>query len=79
MSEDEVKALNKKMDRVLSILESDPTTNTEGLVEKVNRLDKQLIDLNHKFRNMVTKILGIGAGVAAAVTVVFKVVTFIFK
>lgn len=41
----EIKELDKKVDRILMYLESDPKTKQEGLVEKVGRIDTELENL----------------------------------
>lgn len=37
---DNAQTLEQKVDRILFYLESDSRTNQEGLIEKVNRIDK---------------------------------------
>jgi hypothetical protein len=41
----ELESLSKKVDRILSYIESDSATKQEGLVEKVNRIDKEVDSL----------------------------------
>ena len=41
----EIKEIEKKVDRILMYLESDPKTKQEGLVEKVSRIDTELENL----------------------------------
>lgn len=41
----EFKEIEKKVDRILMYLESDPKTKQEGLVEKVSRIDTELENL----------------------------------
>lgn len=60
--------LEQKVDRILLILENDPTTNQEGLVSKVNRLDKEQTEFKAKF-----------SGVVIVLTVIFNVAFWLFN
>jgi len=60
--------LDQKVDRILFYLESDRTTNQEGLVEKVNRLDRVQSEILSRETAFKAKI----SGIAIVLTVIFN-------
>lgn len=60
--------LEQKVDRILLILENDPTTSQEGLVSKVNRLDREQTIFKAKV-----------SGIAVVLTVLFNTAFWLFN
>lgn len=63
-----IETLEQKVDRILFYLESDRTTNQEGLVEKVNRLDRVQSGILTREKVFKAK----AAGIASVLTIVFN-------
>jgi len=67
--------LEQKVDRILFYLESDRTTNQEGLVEKVNRIDRIQSDMLTREKTFKAKV----SGIALVLTVLFNVAIWLFN
>jgi hypothetical protein len=75
----ELESLSKKVDRILSYLESDPATKQEGLVEKVNRIDKELESLLIREKVYLAKFTSAAFVGGAFFTAVWAGVKLLFK
>lgn len=72
---EDLKALEKKVDRILFYLESDTHTNQKGLVEDVSEMRKELSDLitREKILHAKVTLLGtIGGFLALFISWVFE-------
>ncbi len=76
---DEIKDLNKKVDRILYYLESDPATKQEGLVEKVNRIDTDLENLLIREKVYLAKFSTAAFFGGAIFTGIWSLIKYLFK
>lgn len=75
----ELANLSKKVDRILTYLESDSATKQEGLVEKVNRIDKELESLLTREKVYLAKFTGAAFVGGAFFTALWAGIKFLFK
>jgi len=68
-------SLEQKVDRILFYLESDRTTNQEGLVEKVNRLDRVQSEILTRESAYKAKL----SGIAIVLTIVFNMAFWVIN
>lgn len=75
MATDEREDIKDKLSRILFILESDPKTNTKGLVERVHAIEvalDALLTREQIYKAKATTWGIIGGAIGGAVTYIFK-------
>ena len=68
-------SVNKKIDRILSYLENDPSTGSKGLVERTKDLENQVNQIEVKDKVKRAKLTGftvLGSGVLTVLIWVFE-------
>lgn len=68
---DDIIAIDKKLDKAISYLYDDDSTNTPGIVQRVRSHEKRLdaIDEDKRVRNRLVAVLGMVGGVIGMVLV----------
>ena len=73
--ETDLKKIDKGVDKILFHLNSDKDTNKEGVIEQVNRLDKEVSIL----KELKGKVITIAATISFIIGGAFAIIKFIFK
>lgn len=76
---DEMHEVNRKIDRILSYMENDSAMGREGLVQQVNRIDKDVEGIKSREKVYMARVTGAAVAGGALLQCFWFILSKIFK